>query len=136
VDTADPGLSYIDEHSVRIDAPRERVWAALQQHTRSMLTSAQRNPLVALLGPHPREGFEVVEAIENRRLGLAGRHRFSRYRLVFDLTDGPAGATTLHARSYAEFPGVLGGVYRALVIGTRLHVVATNGLLRGVRARS
>lgn len=134
VETDGAALPYIDEHSVRIDAPRGQVWSALQDHTESMLRHAARNSLIGLLDPRPRSGFAVADSIEGRRLSLSGRHRFSRYQLVFDLEGGPAGSTTLRARSYAVFPGVLGGVYRTLVIGTRLHVVATNQLLRKVRA--
>ncbi|MEB3030388.1 SRPBCC family protein [[Mycobacterium] nativiensis] len=130
----DDELPYIDEHVVRVDAPRERVWAALQRYTTSLLRSGERNPLFVLLGPQPRAGFAVTERIEQRRISLSGRHRFSRYRLVFELTDGPGGATLVHAHSYGAFPGIHGRVYRALVIGTRLHVVATTHMLRGIRA--
>ena len=64
---------------------------------------------------------------------MAGRHRFSHYRLVFELVDAADDETHLSARTYAEFPGLRGRVYRALVIGTRLHVLATNQILRSVR---
>ncbi|OBG34903.1 MULTISPECIES: hypothetical protein [Mycolicibacter] len=127
-------LPYIDEHTLRIDAPRNRVWSALQRYVEAMLRGNERNPLLAPLGLQPRAGFEVAERVEPQRLELAGRHRFSRYRLVFELTDDQAGATRVHAYSYAAFPGLHGGIYRALVIGTRMHVVATNYLLRGIRA--
>lgn len=126
-------LPYIDEHVVRVDAPREVAWAALQRYTTSLLRGAERNPLLVLLGPQPRAGFAVAESAEQRRITLVGRHRFSRYRLVFELTDAPGGGTLLHARSYAAFPGLPGRAYRVLVIGTRLHVVATNLMLRAIR---
>lgn len=127
-------LPYIDEHTVRVDAPRRAVWHGLQRYIESLLRGAERNPLVALLGPQPRAGFDVAESVEQQRLSLAGRHRFSRYRLDFELSDGAGGGTCVHARSYAAFPGIHGRVYRGLVIGTRLHVVATNYMLRGIRA--
>ncbi|RAV00488.1 hypothetical protein [Mycolicibacter senuensis] len=127
-------LPYIDEHTVRVDASRQAAWVGLRRYVESLLRGAQRNPLVALLGPQPRAGFDVAESVEQQRLSLAGRHRFSRYRLIFELSDAPGGGTCVHARSYAEFPGLHGSVYRALVIGTRLHVVATNYMLRGIRA--
>ncbi|MEB3065015.1 hypothetical protein [[Mycobacterium] zoologicum] len=130
----DEELPYIDEHVVRVDAPREPVWAALQRYTTSLLSSVKRNPLLVPLGLQPRAGFAVAESIEQRRISLVGRHRFSRYRLVFELSDDPGGATLLRARSYAAFPGLHGRAYRALVIGTRLHVVATNYMLRAIRA--
>ncbi|MDD7811609.1 hypothetical protein PP713_03405 [Mycobacterium sp. CSUR Q5927] len=127
-------LPYIDEHTVRVDASRKAAWVGLRRYVKSLLRGAQRNPLVALLGPQPRAGFDMVESVEEQRLSLAGRHSFSRYRLIFELSDAPGGGTCVHARSYATFPGMHGRVYRALVIGTRLHVVATNYMLRGIRA--
>lgn len=126
-------LPYIDEHTVRVDAPPTAVWAGLSRYMESLLRGAERNPFVALLGPQPPAGFDVVESVEQQRLALAGRHRFSRYRLVFELGEAPGDGTCVHARSYAAFPGLHGRVYRAVVIGTRLHVVATNHLLRGIR---
>lgn len=126
-------LPYIDEHTVRVDVSREAAWAGLWRYMDSLLHGAERNPLVALLGPQPRAGFDVTESVEPRRLSLGGRHRFSRYRLDFELSDAAGGGTCVHARSYAAFPGIHGRVYRALVIGTRLHVVATNYMLRRIR---
>ena len=72
----------------------------------------------------------------NQQLALAGRHRFSRYLLVFELDDLPGEESLLTARTYAEFPGLHGGVYRALVIGTRFHAVAVKGMLRSIRQAS
>ncbi len=67
---------------------------------------------------------------------LTGRHRFSRYRLEFELGDLANGETVLSARTYAAFPGIAGQVYRALVIGSRAHVVAVQGILRSIRRSS
>jgi hypothetical protein len=126
-------LPYIDEHTVRIDAPRALAWSALRRYVDTLLRSTERNPLVALLAAEPRAGFRIAESIEHRQLSLVGRHRFSRYQLVFELDDLPEGDTRLRARTYAAFPGLHGRIYRTLVIGTRLHVVATNLMLRSIR---
>ena len=131
-----PELPYIDEHAIRIEEPRERVWTTLNQYVDSSLASGKANPLTRLLGTEPPSGFEISESVPTERLTLAGRHRFSRYSLVFELADAADGATHLRARSYAAFPGISGRIYRALVIGTRLHVVATNHLLRSIRRLS
>lgn len=130
------GLPYLDEHTISIAASREVVWSALQRHVAASLFLGDRSPLVLLLGTEPRAGFEVSESSRPDRLILAGRHRFSRYRLAFELGRGPGGTTQLRARSYAAFPRVHGRVYRALVIDTRLHVLATNRILRSVRRLS
>jgi hypothetical protein len=72
-------------------------------------------------------GFRVVEAESGRRLALRGRHRFSNYALTFVL-DGDR----LRAQTHATFPGVLGWLYRAAVIGSGGHRLVTRRLLRQV----
>jgi hypothetical protein len=129
-------LPYIDEHSMRIPAGRATVWKALQDYAATSLRIPAGNPLARLLGTRPAAGFEVSETTPLESLALVGRHRFSRYLLRFELADAPGGATLLQAQSYANFPGLHGLVYRALVIGSRAHVVATHHILRGVRRRS
>ncbi len=129
-------LPYVDEHAVDIPASRAVVWAALERHVASSLRRAEGFPLTRVLGTEPRAGFAVAERSPAERLTLTGRHRFSRYALAFVLADAGNGATRVRARTYAAFPGVHGRVYRALVIGTRAHVVATNHILRSVRRLS
>lgn len=129
-------LSYIDEHAIRIDAPRGQVWDSLRRYVDAFLRSAEHNPLGAVLGTSPRAGFAVDGVDPGQRLSLAGQHRFSRYELVFELGDTGDGATQLRAQTYADFPGLRGRIYRALVIGTRGHVLATNHLLRSVKRRA
>jgi hypothetical protein len=80
-------------------------------------------------------GFAVERSVPPADLLLVGRHRFSRYSLQFAIDDLAAGRSRLRAITRAEFPGAAGRAYRALVIGTRLHVVATRSLLAGVRQR-
>jgi hypothetical protein len=134
--TDGPELPYIDEHAIAIAAPRERVWTVLERYVASSLRTVERSPLARVLGTEPRAGFAVAERLPAERLSLAGRHRFSRYALVFELADAADGATRLRALSYATFPGVHGGVYRLLVIGTRFHVLATRHLLRSIGRRA
>jgi hypothetical protein len=76
----------------------------------------------------------VIEEQHPHLIVLAGTHRFSRYGIIFRITPTPGGST-LSAESRAEFPGVVGRAYQLAVIGTRFHVMATNGMLRGI-ARS
>ncbi len=126
-------LPFVDEHSILIPASRDHVWSALRRYVDSTLGVSARNPLTRILGTDPPAGFEVEREIPGEQLDMAGRHRFSRYRLVFELVDAADNETQLSARTYAEFPGLRGRVYRALVIGTRLHVLATNQILRSIR---
>lgn len=126
-------LSYIDEHAIRIDAPPSRVWDGLGHYVDGFLRSAEHNVLGFLLGARPRAGFAIGGADPEKRLTLAGQHRFSRYELVFELAEARDGGTQLRAQTYADFPGLRGRIYRALVIGTRGHVVATNHILHSVK---
>ena len=143
-------LPFVDEHSTEVDSPPGLVWE-------SLLVIAERSfaggatPRVARLlgcedqadsGPRPLAagsafpGFHVAAADPERELALGGSHRFSRYALVIRLDDLGEGRTRLRAITRAEFPGLKGGVYRALVIGTRMHVLVTRRLIGAVRARA
>ncbi|MBB4664175.1 hypothetical protein [Conexibacter arvalis] len=136
-------LPYIDEHARIVGGSREQVWRALVDTVRR--ETAGGEPLARLLGceqtagSRPFEGepgqtipgFRVAEAEPGRRLALRGRHRFADYQLTFLLDDDGR----LRALTHADFPGLRGRVYKALVIGTRGHVVATRHLLRAVGRR-
>jgi SAM-dependent methyltransferase len=135
-------LPYIDEHAVRTDATPGRAWTALLADLHR--TSPRERTIARLLGCDPAvatatftgtpgdslPGFGVVEADPGRRLVLEGRHRFSQYRLELLIDDG-----RVRARTFAAFPGWSGRLYRALVIGTGGHRVATRNWLRRI-ARS
>lgn len=64
---------------------------------------------------------------------LVGSHRFSAYALVFRLDELDDRHTRLRAETRALFPSIKGAVYRALVIGTRGHVLVTRRLLCAVK---
>jgi hypothetical protein len=81
-------------------------------------------------------GFHVERSVPPAELALAGEHRFSRYALTFEIDSLGDGRSRLRAVTDAEFPGAKGSAYRALVIGTRLHVVATRSILARVRSRA
>jgi hypothetical protein len=123
---------FIDEHVIAVAAPRERVWAGLLRYADRNLLSGNE-VLHQLLGTDPPAGFAISEKVPLELLELAGRHRFSHYGLAFELRDAGPGRTRIAARSFAEFPGLHGRIYRALVIGSRLHVVATRGMLSAIR---
>jgi hypothetical protein len=145
-------LPYIDEHSIEIEATRERVWTALVSVLRTDLGGAAPRQLTRALGVVPSEsrgdwratphagdtlpGFEVEESRAPVRLRLRGRHRFSRYALVFELDEIGEHSCALRAQTWAEFPGPAGQAYRALVIGTRGHRLVVWRLLRNVARRA
>jgi len=127
-------LPHVDDHEVRIAAPPDVVFQVLRHYVESVLGATDGSLLARLLGTDPPAGFAVAEELPDRLIRLTGRHRFSSYQLVFELDDVPGG-TVLRARTYAEFPGLHGRVYRAAVIGSRGHVLATRHILRSVRRR-
>lgn len=145
-------LPYIDEHSIVIDATREHVWGVLAPALRTELGGTATAPLTRLLGLFPAEsrgnwrgtlqpgdalpGFAVAETSVPKRLTLRGRHRFSRYALVLELDATGASRCTLRAQTWAEFPGLTGRAYRALVIGTGGHRLVVRRLLRNVARRA
>jgi hypothetical protein len=124
-------LPFVDEHRTTVEATPDVVWRALRAYVDRMLAANAGSVVTRVLGTHPSAGFEVSEEVEQERLVLTGRHRFSRYALVFELE--PAGEdTVLKALTYAVFPGVHGRLYRLLVISSRAHVVATRRMLTSV----
>jgi hypothetical protein len=132
-------LPFIDEHCQQVDAPADVVWSALLKVLRRAMGGS--GPLARILGCDPAQstadfagrpgealpGFRVIEAEPCRRLALRGRHRFAYYELTFVL-DG----NRLRAQTHAAFPGVLGWLYRAAVIGSGGHRLLTRRLLRQV----
>jgi hypothetical protein len=136
-------LPYIDEHAISIGAPRDRVWTVLAEVLRREIGGG--SGVARALGCDPAHGtprfdgspgqtlpgFRVAESEPGWRLALRGRHRFSDYQLTFLLDDGH-----LRAQTHAAFPGVLGRLYRAAVIGTGGHRIVTRRLLRQVARRA
>jgi hypothetical protein len=143
-------LPFIDEHAIEVAAPPERAWGALRQVLApSSSGGGSRERFARLLGasetrPHgdPLQpgssitGFRIARAQVPAELVLEGEHRFSRYALIFHLEPLPGDRSRVRAETRAIFPGLRGRAYRALVIGTRGHVLAVKRLLRAVRARA
>jgi hypothetical protein len=146
IDVPLESLPFVDEHSTDVAAAADRVWLALLKALDGAGRSRPGKLIAARLGCVPGEGsgeigrigstvpgFIVTRSIAPAVLALMGEHRFSRYALVFRITATAAGPVRLSAETRAEFPGRRGRLYRALVIGTRGHVLATSSILRSVR---
>jgi hypothetical protein len=140
-------LPHVDEHATIVDADLEATWSALLRAAEGSVSSAGAPRYARLVGcadteasgPRPLAagstfpGFHVAAAAAPTELALAGSHRFSRYALVFRLDRLDGGRTRVRAETRAEFPHLWGAVYRALVIGTRMHVLATRRILAAVK---
>jgi hypothetical protein len=142
-------LPFIDEHAVEVAAPAEHAWDAVCRVVSGSLGGRGRTLFARLLGAtetDPRgdparpgstiTGFRVASANAPVELVLEGEHRFSRYALIFHLEALPGDRSRVRAESRAAFPGLRGGVYRALVIGTHGHVLVVKRLLSAIRARA
>ncbi len=130
-------LPHVDEHAVATKATPEVAWESVLRTLRRTMGGAPR--FARLLGSDPSgqsdhfdghvgqtvPGFRVVDAEPGRRITLEGRHRFARYRLTIHV-DGDR----VRARTDAAFPGLLGRLYRAAVIGSGAHRVITRRMLR------
>jgi hypothetical protein len=142
-------LPWVDEHAQEISAPVSAVWPALLRSVERM-TAGGAAPRYARAvgcadtehgGPRPLEvgstlpGVHVAALAPERLLVLAGSHHFSDYALSFRLEPLGAVRTRVIAETRAVFPGFKGRAYRALVIGTRMHVLAVKRVLRGVSRR-
>jgi hypothetical protein len=148
--TAASQLPFVDELSIEIAAGPEAVWEALLQTIERSFDSPRTSRVARLLGCHDVEssgvrplatgsafpGFHVEVAEPGRELALVGSHRFSDYALTFRFDELDGEKTRLRAETRADFPEFKGSVYRALVIGTRGHVLATNRMLSAVKRRA
>lgn len=148
--SASQQLPRVDEHSIEIAAGPGAVWDALGRVVERAMSAGVAPHFARLIGsadvrpsgPRPLAGgsaftgFHVEVARVPDELALAGSHRFSSYALIFRLDDLGAGRTRLRAETRGEFPGFSGGVYRALVIGTRGHVLAVRRILTATRRRA
>lgn len=149
IDVPIESLPFVDEHAVEAAASPAEIWAAL---IAVMARSGGRvaAPFARALGCLAIErsdrfgeigttipGFIVTRSVAPAVLALMGEHRYSRYALIFRIAEQRGDRPPrLGAETRAEFPGRSGAAYRALVIGTRGHVVATRSILRAVRRRA
>ncbi|MGW2306252.1 hypothetical protein [Streptomyces sp. NPDC001809] len=140
-------LPFVDEHVVVVDAGVEETWRRLLVGVERSLSTQGGALYARLVGAVPRRsggvrpfgagsefpGFRVVRLVPGHELALEGRHRFSTYSLVLRIEERSDGRCRLRAETRAVFPGAAGRVYRALVIGSGGHALATRRMLAGYR---
>lgn len=142
-------LPHIDEHGILVLAPVETVWSALIGVAGAAFARPRAARIARALGCAHTEvtgpidrigstvpGFFVARVIEPAVLALEGEHRFAPYGLIWSIEPTRDEQTLLRAETRAEFPGLKGRLYRALVIGTGAHVLVVNRLLRAVKRRA
>ncbi len=127
------GLRRVDTHGFRTLARPETVMAKLGAILQVAFGSRRARLLARVLRCQNRAptrpfvlepgaelaGFRVVRA-DAEEVVLAGQHRFSRYGLIFRAGRMAEGAS-VSAETRAEFPGILGKIYRVFVISSGAH---------------
>jgi hypothetical protein len=142
-------LPHVDTHAVVVEVGPDAAWRAVSEAMGGEPSALSRAGARALGcrdvrpdGPRPLAqgstlcGFRVARAAPPRELALEGRHRFSRYSLTFRVEPVEPGRARILADTRAVFPGLRGRLYRAAVIGTGGHVLATRRLLGGIARRA
>jgi hypothetical protein len=129
-------LPYVDELAIEVEAEAGEAWEAIEVVAERSFSRGAAPLLVRLLGCEDANGFHVAQSEPPQELALAGRHRFARYLLTFRIDPLGPGRCRVRAETRAEFPGLRGSAYRALVIGSRGHVLATRRLLAAVKRRA
>jgi hypothetical protein len=124
-------LPLIDEHTVVAAAPARATWEAARARLDVPLSGVALR-YARLAGVRSDRLFDVERAESPALLGFTGQHRFSRYRLTFTTRELRPGTTALTATTNAVFPGVLGRLYRLVVIESHAHAVITKGMLRRI----
>jgi hypothetical protein len=136
---------YRDVRTAMLTASPEIVWRAVLDQVEVLGLPSWYVRLIGCrdrqaAGPRPLAagsvvpGFKVTTADPPTEIVLDGVHRFSVYTLTFRAVPTDAG-TRLEAHSDATFPGVLGAIYRLLVIDSRFHKLATRSIVRRIRRR-
>ena len=142
-------LPHVDEHAVDVAAPPDAAYDAVLAVLRGTFAAAGSRRVAGLLGCEPGSttgwdragvgstvpGFRIRAAEPPGLLVVAGRHRFSRYGIVFRIDAAGAGSR-VRAETRAQFPGPHGAMYRLAVIGTGGHVIVTRRLLAAVARRA
>jgi Polyketide cyclase / dehydrase and lipid transport len=136
---------YRDVRSATLTASPEIVWRAVLDQVEVLGLPSWYVRLIGCRdrqasGPRPLAagsvvpGFKVTTADPPAEIVLDGVHRFSVYTLTFRVVPTDVG-TRLEAHSDATFPGVLGAIYRLLVIDSRFHKLATRSIVTRIRRR-
>ena len=148
--TSTAPLPFLDEHEVVIAADVSATWDALVQTVDSSFSTRPAAAYARLVGGEPATasgprplafgstmpGFRVSSAVPGEELGLTGSHGFSTYALTFRVERQGDDCSRLRGESRALFPGLVGGLYRALVVRSGAHAILTRRLLSTVRHRA
>lgn len=142
-------LPFIDRHGLVIEADPASVWEALVAILPRWMGSKPGGVYAGLIGARDRRvqgspdrvgstlvGFHITEAERPGRLVMRGSHHFSEYELIWTIDDLEDGRCHLQAETRARFPGIHGRAYRALVVGSGMHVRTLRKVLAAISRRA
>jgi len=145
----DSALPSIDEHEISLDVPPPVAWTAVVAVFGRLMTRPEWRLFAKAIRCKPDHavgtavaagdalpGFLVVRCEAPTEWALEGQHLFSRYALTFRIAPVDSEHCRVAAHSSAEFPGVHGKMYRAVVIGSGGHAVGVRNILRSIKTEA
>jgi hypothetical protein len=146
MDIGSAALPCIDEHEISLNVPTPVAWTAVvavfarltarpawRAFAKAIRCKPDHAVGTAITVGEAVPGFLVARCEAPTEWALEGEHLFSRYALTFRVTPVDGEHCRVVAHSSAEFPGLHGKVYRAMVIGTGGHAIGVRGILRSIR---
>ncbi len=125
-------LPFVDVHSTTVVATPDAAFDALERIGPRIGTDPISGTYARLVGAEDRGAFHVARSERPTLVVLGGSHRFSRYELVCRI-EPEHGGSIVRFETWAEFLGLGGRVYRAVVIGTGGHRVVMRLLLASLK---
>jgi hypothetical protein len=125
-------LPFVDVHATTVAATPGAVFDALERIGPRIGTDPISRTYARLVGTEDRGAFHVARSERPMVVVLGGSRRFSRYELVCRI-EPEHGGSVVRFETWAEFPGLGGRVYRAVVIGTGGHRVGMRLMLGSLK---
>ena len=145
----DSALPCIDEHEISLNVPAPVAWTAVvavfgrlttrpawRLFAKAVRCKPDHAVGTAVTAGDAVPGFLVARCEAPTEWALEGEHLFSRYALTFRIAPVDSGHCRVAAHSSAEFPGLHGKIYRAMVIGSGGHAIGVRRILRSIKTEA
>jgi hypothetical protein len=147
----DSALPSIDVHEISVNVPPSVAWPAVIAVFERLTTRPAWRLYAKAVRCKPDRaigdgstvtvgdalpGFLVTRCGAPTEWAFEGEHLFSRYALTFRITPVESAHCRIAAHSCAEFPGVHGSMYRAMVIGSGGHENGVRRILRSIKTEA
>jgi hypothetical protein len=145
----DSALPCIDEHEISLNVPAPVAWNAVvavfgrlttrpawRVFSKAVRCKPDHAVGTAVTAGDAVPGFLVARSEAPTEWALEGEHLFSRYGLTFRIAPVDSGHCRVAAHSSAEFPGLHGKIYRAMVIGSGGHAIGVRRILRSIKTEA